>query len=60
MYFGPNTILLAMDLRFRQNLSAADLEATVKRLEARIRKNNEKVKHIFIESDSISEQEVKG
>ena len=60
MYFGPNTILLAMDLRFRQDLSAVDLEATVKRLEARIRKNNEKVKHIFIESNSLSEQEVKG
>lgn len=53
MYFGPETILLATDLRFRQDLSAADLERTVDRLEDKIRKYNEKIKHIFIESDSL-------
>jgi cation diffusion facilitator family transporter len=52
MFFGPNTILLAMDLRFRQTLTTAELEQTVDRLEANIRKHNEKIRHIFIESDS--------
>ena len=52
MFFGPNTILLAMDLRFRQTLTTAELERTVDRLEANIRKHNEKIRHIFIESDS--------
>src|SRR5258706_9754653 len=52
MFFGPNTILLAMDLRFRQTLTTVELERTVDRLEANIRKHNEKIRHIFIESDS--------
>jgi divalent metal cation (Fe/Co/Zn/Cd) transporter len=52
MFFGPNTILLAMDLRFRQTLTTAELERTVDRLEANIRKHNDKIRHIFIESDS--------
>jgi divalent metal cation (Fe/Co/Zn/Cd) transporter len=54
MYFGPDTILVAMDMRFRQHLSALELERTIDRLEESIRKTNEKVKHVFIESDSLS------
>ena len=53
MHFGPDNILLAMDLRFRKNLSATDLERTVDRLEDEIRNYNDKIKHIFIESDSL-------
>jgi cation diffusion facilitator family transporter len=53
MYFGPHTVLLAMDLRFRNNLSAAELEEAVDRLEDAIRKRHRDVKHIFIESDSL-------
>jgi cation diffusion facilitator family transporter len=56
MYFGPDTVLVAMDLQFRKTLSATDLERTVDRLEESIRKGNAKVKHIFIESDSLSER----
>ena len=53
MYFGPHTVLLAMDLQFRKNLSAAELEQTVDRLEETIRKQHQNIKHIFIESDSL-------
>jgi len=54
MYFGPNTILLAMDLRFRRDLSGREVEESVKRLEPRIRQRHEKIRHIFIESDSLT------
>jgi cation diffusion facilitator family transporter len=54
MYFGPETILLAMDIRFRLDLSAADLERTVDRVEKKIRDRLPEVKHIFIEADSIA------
>src|SRR5262249_30359320 len=54
MYFGPHTILLAMDLRFNPDLSAAEVEESIDRLEERIRKHHPDVKHIFIESDSIT------
>ena len=53
MYFGPHTVLLAMDLQFRKDLSAATLEQTVDRLEETIRRRYPDVKHIFIESDSL-------
>jgi len=43
-----------MDLQFRKNLSAAEVENSIDVLEDKIRKEHEDVKHIFIESDSIS------
>jgi cation diffusion facilitator family transporter len=54
MYFGPHTILLAMALEFRRHLSASGLEQTVDRLEKKIRDHHQDVKHIFIESESIT------
>ena len=53
MYFGPHTVLLAMDLKFRDKLSAKEVEQTVDRLEDAIRKLHGDIKHIFIESDSL-------
>src|SRR5689334_2418131 len=54
MYFGPDTVLLAMDLRFHKNLSGREMEESVKRLETEIHQHHPKVQHIFIESDSFS------
>jgi cation diffusion facilitator family transporter len=54
MHFGPHTVLLAMDLRFRSDLSAAEVEETIDRLEEAIRKEHPDVKHIFIESESLT------
>src|SRR5262245_35440245 len=54
MHFGPHTILLAMDLQFRENLSANEVENSVDVLEEKIRRHYRDIKHIFIESDSIS------
>ena len=53
MYFGPHTILLAMDLSFRPNLSAIEVEESIDRLEEDIRRRYPIVKHIFIESESL-------
>ena len=54
MHFGPHTILLAMALNCRKDLSAPGLEQTVERLEKKIRTHHHDVKHIFIESESIA------
>jgi cation diffusion facilitator family transporter len=54
MYFGPYTILLAMDLSFRPNLSAIEVEESIDRLEENVRGRYPNVKHIFIESESLA------
>ena len=59
MHFDLHTILLAMDLRFRKDLSAAEVEESVDVIEDIIRRHHRDVKHIFIESDSLSSNERK-
>jgi cation diffusion facilitator family transporter len=54
MYFGPHTVLLTMDVQLRNDLSGADRDATVKRLEQAIREKHRDINHIFIESKSPS------
>jgi hypothetical protein len=54
MYFGPETVLLTMDLQFRDGLSALEHQDVVRRLEQRIRSAHPEIKHIFIESESIA------
>ena len=59
MHFGPDTILLAMDIRFRPDISAAEVERSVDRVEKRIRDRHPEVKHIFVEADSLASPERK-
>jgi cation diffusion facilitator family transporter len=54
MHFGPHTILLAMDVSFRPDLSAVEVEESVDRLEETIRRHHQDIRHIFIESESIT------
>src|SRR5262249_59397491 len=48
MYFGPHTVLLAMDVQFRKELSANDVTAVIDRLERRIRSVHPDRKQLFI------------
>ncbi len=54
MYFGPHTVLLTVDIEFNSNLSAAEVEETVDRLEKNIRRQYPDIKHIYIEAGAIS------
>lgn len=53
MYFGPQTVLVAMDVEFRPDLSTASIAAAVERMEARIRADRPEIKHIYIEAGSL-------
>ena len=53
MHFGPEQVLLNLDVQFRRGLSAAEVEAAVDRLEAAIRARHPEIKHIFLEADAI-------
>lgn len=53
MYFGPDTILLNMEVEFADHLSADGIEAAIDRLESKIQGRFPRIQRIFIESDSI-------
>lgn len=54
MHFGPNEILVALSLDFRDHLSAAEVEATVARLEQRIRHAFPQVGRLYVEAQSLA------
>jgi cation diffusion facilitator family transporter len=54
MYLGPEEILLNLEVDFKNDLMAGDIEASVQRLEARIREQHPDVGRIFIEATSLS------
>lgn len=54
MHFGPDTVLVTMDLGFREGISTSDVETSIARIDAKLRERHDKIKHIFIESDSLS------
>ncbi|TXE13298.1 cation diffusion facilitator family transporter [Algoriphagus aquimarinus] len=56
MYFGPQNVFLAIDIRFKKNQSSLDIEKAVCRLEKDIRHFHPSVKRIFIETSSFTEQ----
>jgi len=50
-HLGPETVLLALKIRFKASLSVAELEKTVDDLEARVRARVPVMKRIFVEPD---------
>jgi divalent metal cation (Fe/Co/Zn/Cd) transporter len=59
MHFGPDVVLLTMDVEFRSGLSATEVDAAVDRLEKNIGAKHPEISQIFIEAKSISERRVK-
>lgn len=54
MHMGPHSLLLNMNLQFRDSLDADGVEAAIDRLEQAIREKHPSIQYIFIEADSIS------
>lgn len=54
MHFGPHEILVALSLDFRDDLTAAEVEDTVARLERTIRAAFPQVGRIYIEAQSLA------
>ena len=53
MYFGPGTVLLALDVQFRDGLPSQELAQAVDRLEKSVRARFPEIKRIFIEAESF-------
>ncbi|MCB8983318.1 MAG: cation transporter [Ardenticatenaceae bacterium] len=56
MHFGPNDVLLNMDIGFRSNLPAAEVATAVDRLESNIREEAPLIKRIFIEAEALKQK----
>lgn len=54
MHFGPEEVLLNIDIRFKESLSSSDVVSAVKRLEVAIRQAQPHIKRIFIEAAPVT------
>jgi cation diffusion facilitator family transporter len=54
MHLGPDHVLVNLDIRFAENLSAADIESAIVRLEQAVRRAHPEVRQIFIEAASLA------
>lgn len=55
MFLGPEQVLLAMDVRFRSDLTMDALTAAVDRIEERIRREDPRISRIFLEAEGLTE-----
>jgi cation diffusion facilitator family transporter len=53
MHFGPQEILLNLDVQFKSDLSAAELVKVIDDLEQRIRQSYPRIQRIFIEVEGL-------
>jgi divalent metal cation (Fe/Co/Zn/Cd) transporter len=54
LHFGPQEILLNLEINFVDDLETDELEIAVERLESSIRIQHSEIQNIFIEAKSIS------
>lgn len=54
MHFGPNDVLLTLEIAFRPALSAAQAAAAIDRMDKAIRSAHPEVRHLFVEAQSIA------
>jgi len=53
LYFGPNEVLVNLDVHFIDGLSSDEIEAAIDEIETLIKKEVPKVNRIFIEAETI-------
>jgi cation diffusion facilitator family transporter len=57
MHFGPQEVLLTLDIRFQKELTTAEIAAAIDELEEKIRDRHPEIKYIFIEAKSLTKNE---
>lgn len=53
MYFGPGSILLTMNIEFKRSMSGDAIQECIDRIEASVRQCFPKIKHIYLEAESL-------
>ena len=58
LYFGPNDVLLTLELQYIKNVSAIDLRSAIRRIEKNMKEKYPKITWVFFEAQSLSEKEI--
>jgi cation diffusion facilitator family transporter len=56
-YFGPHEVMLTLEVRFRDDPSAAGVRATIARLQKSVRAEHPDITRIYFASESVAEQD---
>ena len=54
LFLGPKEVLLTLDINFRDDLTADDIETAVDELESGIKREVPLINRIYIEAESIN------
>ena len=57
MHLGPDEVMIGVEVNFKDNLRVKELEQIVAQIKQRIRKNDAKFTHVYIESNSITKSD---
>ena len=57
LYFGPREVMLVLDLKFRNELTARDIRRAVTRLHDGVQKEYPEISRIFFGSESLAERQ---
>ncbi len=57
LYFGPNEVLLNLDVEFNDRLRSDEIETTIAHVEERIKSKFPKVNRIYIEANSLAKRQ---
>ena len=57
MYFGPHEVLLTLEVKFKDELSAVGVRATVARVQKNVRKEFPDITRIYFASESVAAEE---
>lgn len=59
IYFGPDEVLLTLELKFARDISAADLRVAIRKIELNIREKFPEITRVYFEAESLSIKEIK-
>lgn len=58
IHFGPNEVLLTLELQFVKDISATDLRVAIRRIELDVKKEYTDITRVYFEAESLSVREI--
>jgi cation diffusion facilitator family transporter len=59
IYIGPDDVAATLELKFKHDISGAELRRAVRRIELAIKEKYPRIKNVFYEAESLTEKELK-